>query len=99
MALSARQPASAAATGSRQASCRTARLVVRGRVSVQRAVQAQPQQLAAAASGPSTSGRAVHVVTRAASSESTDMARWEQQVRDGTVGNVSVKQAGVCDCV
>jgi hypothetical protein len=37
----------------------------------------------------SSSGRVVMV--RAASS---DMARWEQQVREGSVANVSVPQAG-----
>jgi hypothetical protein len=43
-----------------------------------------------------SSSRTAAVVARAAasSSDSADMARWEQQVRDGTVGNVSVKQAG-----
>jgi hypothetical protein len=89
MALLATQSTAAASVASsRQATACPARprVVITKRV---------PAAAAAAACSTSGSSRGAVVVTRASRADSAaDMARWEQQVRDGSVGNVSVKQAG-----
>lgn len=89
MALAARQSTRAAAGGAASCSsavavCTPTTLRPSARLARRNVVTPAPASTVAA----SSSGRVVMV--RAASS---DMARWEQQVREGSVANVSVPQA------
>lgn len=86
MSLSALHSKTAAAAPSRQAPTCIARPRL---VQVRRT--AGPSTSADACSCSSSSRAAV--VARAAANSANDMARWQQQVRDGSVANVSVKQA------
>jgi hypothetical protein len=82
--------AAAAATRQQAAACPVRRVPAPS-------ARRMPLSIPTAAAVCSTSGRAAALVPRASRADSAaDMARWEQQVRDGSVANVSVKQAGEC---